>query len=95
MKHQVESLYEVEHCGPVAHGFIVMYLQDYMDKKMSLVIPVYVWSRIVKANKMLRPSIKIRELIDVYGSKIEIMYRKKVDNHLHWNIKEAIVNFGR
>jgi len=93
-KHQVEALYEAEHCSPLASGYIIIGLENYDGGHKAIVIPVYNWTRIVKANKD-KKSIKINELLEKYANYVNVMERVKVENHLHWDIKGGIINFER
>ena len=85
--HQIESLYEVEHCGPIAGGFVVLYVPDY-DDKLAIVIPVYSWKKTLKENKGVT-SIKIEDYMARYeGMYTEMRREKGEDNRLHWDIRK-------
>lgn len=88
--HQVESLYEVEHAGKCGKGYIVIYLNDFEDKRQALVFPVYKWAKLIKQYPN-KKSIKIKELLEKHEKLVNIMHRKKIDGHVHWDIKEAII----
>lgn len=92
--HQVEGLYSVEHCGPVGNGYVVIFMENFEDGKQSLVVPIFYWTKITKANKD-KTSLKINEILEKYYMYVKVMKRCKVDNHLHWDVIDGIINFER
>lgn len=88
--HQIEALYEAEHAGKCGKGYIIIYLNDYENKKQALVFPVYKWAKLIKQYPD-KKSIKIKTLLEKHSTLVKLMHRKKIEGHVHWDIKDTII----